>query len=584
MTLKEAYEVFFGHTDERVTGKYIFDELSEAEIKKVHRELLMKWHPDLNPNNQNEAHLMTIRINEAYNLLNKTYLEEKRKEERAKEEKAKADKAKKNKISPEEREKLVKKYSQLYRKAANVYKYKLFMKYQEDIDKYYELTRFDEKRQQSLVDTYRYIELYKKCKGMFQEQIDMLNKRYKTAKKYLNSSELSEDKLYEMYLEIVGPYQSIINDHVKYAEIMDWFSNKMDIVLEEDMRKESIILNIDNKIVQRVSQIRKNFEIIANFKKYNMMEETYQKLNSKNSELDREEVLRVCGNYKKFVEFLDLRKIELHRECMKYIELARNGEVIIDSEFLSKLEDKLNNILVGSPEELKALFNDEMQIEKFIKKIGFDSKNRKINAIYNQNRMSYIISINESIEYLHKLKKMAAREERKLGFEIPSDKASKNLTDEELVLKLKEVCDMKEQACYVVIDSIYSYLVCYYANNTEEKEIPGDILDIIRKVKCSSPENRQFDLNECLYYLDGIYQEKITEYNVRPREKIQEAARLALTNKINLLKSEMDGYMIPAGIENDFLKVEYFDVVALYEFIERIEDYLYSQKYSKRGK
>ena len=59
---------------------------------------------------------------------------------------------------------------------------------------------------------------------------------------------------------------------------------------------------------------------------------------------------------------------------------------------------------------------------------------------------------------------------------------------------------------------------------------------------------------------------------------------MALINKINELKNEMNGYVIPAGIEKDFTLIEYFDVIALYEFIERTEDYLYSQMSGKNRK
>ena len=62
MTLKEAYEVFFGNTNERITGKFIIENVSIAEFKNRHRELLRKWHPDMNPNNLNIAHEMTIKI------------------------------------------------------------------------------------------------------------------------------------------------------------------------------------------------------------------------------------------------------------------------------------------------------------------------------------------------------------------------------------------------------------------------------------------------------------------------------------------------------------------------------------------
>lgn len=588
MTLKEAYEVFFGNTNERITGKFIIENVSIAEFKNRHRNLLRKWHPDMNPNNQNMAHEMTIKINEAYKILNNVYKEEEKKQASEKEKdnktKQKETANKQKNMSPEEREKIIKYYSKMFKKAATIYKYKLFMKYEEDVDKYYELTMFDEKRQQSLVDTYRYIELYMKCVEMFKVQIDMLNKRLSNALKSLNNLELNEKELHDMYLELIGPYQDIMKDSVKYAEIMDWYQNKQELSLAEDRRKDSIILNIDSKIVQRVSQIRNNFKALYNLRKSNTLDETYQKINSKNTLLGREEILKICNKYTKYVAYLDSLSDELHRECMKYIALARNGTTKVDTNFMTKLENDLNSILIGTPEELQILFNDGMQIEKVVQKVVDGSKDRKVKSIYNQTRASYISDINNTIEYLHKLKKMAAREERSLGFAIPDGKVGKNLTDDELVEYYNNLNKLKEQAMYVVIETIYEYLICYYANNTEEKEIPGDILDIIWRIKSSSPEERKFDLSECLYDLDNIYQEKISEYNIRPREKLQDAARMALINKINELKIEMKGYVIPAGIERDFTLIEYFDIISLYEFIERTEDYLYSQMSNKNRK
>lgn len=588
MTLKEAYEVFFGNTNERITSKFIIENISVNEFKDRHRDLLKKWHPDMNPNNQNMAHEMTIKINEAYKILNNVYKEEEKKQASEKEKdnktKQKETASKQKNMSPEEREKIIKYYSKMFKKAATIYKYKLFMKYEEDVDKYYELTMFDEKRQQSLVDTYRYIELYKKCVEMFEVQVDMLDKRLSNALKSLGNLELNEEKLHDMYLELIGPYREIMKDSVKYAEIMDWYQNKQELSLTEDRRKDSIILNIDSKIVQRVSQIRNNFKALYNLRKSNMLDETYQKINSKNTLLGREEILKICNKYTKYVAYLDSLSDELHRECMKYIALARNGTAKVDVDFMAKLENDLNSILIGTPEELQILFNDSMQIEKVVQKVVDGSKDRKVKSIYNQTRASYISDINNTIEYLHKLKKMAAREERSLGFAIPDGKVGKNLTDDELVEYYNNLNKLKEQAMYVVIETIYEYLICYYANNTEEKEIPGDILDIIWRIKSSSPEERKFDLSECLYDLDNIYQEKISEYNIRPREKLQDAARMALINKINELKIEMKGYVIPAGIERDFTLIEYFDIISLYEFIERTEDYLYSQMSNKNRK
>ena len=44
-------------------------EATDAEIKKAYRKLALKWHPDKNPNNREEAEEKFKKINEAYSVL-----------------------------------------------------------------------------------------------------------------------------------------------------------------------------------------------------------------------------------------------------------------------------------------------------------------------------------------------------------------------------------------------------------------------------------------------------------------------------------------------------------------------------------
>lgn len=48
----------------------ISSDSSLEEIKKAYHRLALKWHPDKNPNNQEEAEKKFKEINEAYEFLN----------------------------------------------------------------------------------------------------------------------------------------------------------------------------------------------------------------------------------------------------------------------------------------------------------------------------------------------------------------------------------------------------------------------------------------------------------------------------------------------------------------------------------
>lgn len=576
MTLKEAYEVFFGNTNERITSKFIIENISVNEFKNRYRNLLRKWHPDMNPNNQNMAHEMTVKINEAYVILNNVYKEEKNKT------KQKETARKQKNMSPEERQSLENKYRRIFLKAANIYKYKLFMKFIEDTEKYYELTSFISDKQMNLVDIYKNINIYGNIVSNFNKQINILDDKYNEAKKKLKLADIDEISLNKLYLDIIGPYENIMSDSVKYAEILNWYENRNDMVAVEIENKASAINNIESKIIQRIKQIKNNFKNICNLKKCNMVNDVYGALYDKRNSISNEDMLRVSTNYVNYIKYLDSLDDEFQQKCMMYLDLIKSNKSLkIDLDFLAMLEKDLNGVLKATPEEIKVLFENGNDFDKLLQKVSFESKNKKVKNIYTQSRTYYINEINRTIEYLHKLKKMVAREESKLEFTIPDGKVGKNMSSDELISYYDKIKSLKSQGMYKVIETIYEYLICYYANNTEYKTIPMEITAIIDKLKNGKPEERNFDLSECLYKLEQVYQEKIGEYNLRPRDKIKDAARLALTNKIYRIEKELkqNNFLIPLGIKNDILKIKDLDIISLYEFADRIEEYLYSQMF-----
>lgn len=72
MTAKQAYEVFFEPTDKEITAEYLKKNISESELKKIYRNLMMMYHPDTPKNSKRdeaEAVIISQEINNAYSIL-----------------------------------------------------------------------------------------------------------------------------------------------------------------------------------------------------------------------------------------------------------------------------------------------------------------------------------------------------------------------------------------------------------------------------------------------------------------------------------------------------------------------------------
>ncbi|MFS7934425.1 putative DnaJ domain, Chaperone J-domain superfamily [Helianthus anomalus] len=48
--------------------------VNDDDLKKAYKKLAMKWHPDKNPNNKEEAQATFIRISQAYKVIMLTLL------------------------------------------------------------------------------------------------------------------------------------------------------------------------------------------------------------------------------------------------------------------------------------------------------------------------------------------------------------------------------------------------------------------------------------------------------------------------------------------------------------------------------
>lgn len=362
MTLKEAYEIFYGRTNHKITEKFIVSNKTFDDIRTRYFELIKE--NNLNTTEGKDKELE--KINKAWEKLRGIH------------KKKTINKKKNNSISVEKE----------YTRSELINQAKMFKK-----------IKLMEQVKKALKTTERYYVSIKRSPNI--KTVYNIKEKYK---KFLETSRLAQE-------EIKKTYNSIIN-YTKKANCKDSELNKMikafagkDYVLLEtkDLQKrinqetkrlqlekiiytnqKSYILNLKNMLIEIISNSVKLNSLIMYMNLSNKAEEGINFLSSKAEISQKVEV------YKEYLELRDdyLKKKKYWENYSQIIkkELIHKKEADINSEYIEKLENKIASIipeeymyLLLSKDELSDLSDDNFLISKS----DYKTHNRDINKAWN---------------------------------------------------------------------------------------------------------------------------------------------------------------------------------------------------------
>ena len=496
MTAKQAYEVFFEPTDKEITAEYLKKNISESELKKIYRNLMMMYHPDTPKNSKRdeaEAVIISQEINNAYSILRYllgvpgvTYPP-------GKYEVLLYTKRQKEDIIAFSR--VRNDYKDKASQVINIYFYEI-------INAIYERAKEDRVKVRDDMSISELAEIAKTFEEFSDKQLAMLDEKQKEYQRVLELMDKAknEKELTDILKDFAASYYDHLEDKDYLDKIRNWRNQGTTSVLLKINELTLDILNVKKKITDNLTLARDIYIEKQQYHKWLKINGTLNKIEKILPDYERLRALadamtevtelnskiRDCHfKWQKDMKYIDEVDIkDLTPDKIKYIEsLIRS---LVTSDYISLLENPEEYRIFKNTYDGLEMGNKEQ--DKVLEKAFIKCKNETIDKlVYNQNLI------------------------RELQVQLGEEKQEKVILQEEFnKIPLREIEQIskkinRELGYYQkkAIGVYYDYLVNYFSSKREMDSLLmcSEIYDISTKER-----NDDETVNSCFKKLRTLYQ------------------------------------------------------------------------------
>lgn len=372
MTLKQAYEVFFPLTNEKVTKEFIKSSVTPINVKKKYDELIRIWHPDRLPNqSQMEETLrkmVTSEINLAREIMNWALEIPGKKNAPGNYEdltilKIKQEEAEKERVRKEkeafERKKLKEEYLEKVEVAYNL----MYKEMTEEFLKHSRVTKMSLIACIPLKMTYQIICDSGIAKVEFDQKLKKLEAEKVKAISKINKTNPTREVFEEILRNFAKGYYKGLKDKDKLSKLNEWISknnrHKWNSEIKENVAE---INNLMSKVIARLTLAREIFENNQILLKSDLLNQLLNDelflnelsksdiANSANYEKRLNQLSKIFQHFRLIDEtirekYSEWQKLKNKYEKMHKSDLTRDRLVQIDEEISSLLPEDERNLL-----------------------------------------------------------------------------------------------------------------------------------------------------------------------------------------------------------------------------------------------
>jgi len=572
MTVKEAYVIFYGIQETKITEETIRQKITREALRKKHRQMQKKFHHDANVGKreqQEKYNAISTDINIAYEILDgclkypnyinpyvntkSVYLDYLNKRQKIV-------------------EKLKKDYKEKFYRALRIREYTLINRHIELTNKYYKEVAY----YQDLPELYNKQQEYNQKVELILNEIASLEKEYKEIVSFLEKELDLEEDVLETKLQafLQEDYYKIKKDDY-YIRSVSWLKNELETRIHETDKKTSIINNLKSKIRERYDKAKKLFLKIDAIESQKLINLTLKKLENA---ITTEEKARIIENY----ENITYQIKENRKNCtMKYdsgiaiLESLRTNE--ITKKWIDKFERDIEEMMV-TKENLE-LLNDPKAYEEISDKITKNNRDyqkniNKLNSKIREERIIISVQLGKYKEQITEINTFIngeiTKKTKKIGIISPASltllSEFQNVT-KEIYKKYKEAIPIYRNC-----------LISYFAQKSNNFDSVNKLLSqgyYNYKKNIDKPdvvERYYFDLKNTYDNCNNIrrFNDESTELNVK-------------SNLISMIE-EIKGYNdmielpLPKYLEERYQKRYTLDINSLYELYVHIEE-IYSNQF-----